>query len=68
MALNFGAFMIKMTSHSGIEPTLEKTHIFFCKHAAGINKRYPNTAARNELGKLPFKLYLETSIINFWNH
>ena len=47
---------------------IEKTHIFFCKNYLGVNKQGPNVAARNELGRLPLKLAIETAIVKFWIH
>ena len=47
---------------------IEKTHIYFCKQALGVNKQCPNVAARNEIGRLPLKLNIDTSIIKFWVH
>ena len=46
---------------------IEKTHIL-CKNTLGVNKQCPNIAARNELGRLPLKLAIETAIIKFWIH
>ena len=47
---------------------IEKTHIYFCKQSLGVNKQCPNVATRNELGRLPLKLAIETSIIKLWIH
>ncbi|XP_022809214.1 uncharacterized protein LOC111346174 [Stylophora pistillata] len=47
---------------------IEKTHINFCKQTLGVNKQCLNVAARNEMGRLPLKLTIETSIIKFWIH
>ena len=47
---------------------IEKTHIFFCKNTLDVNKQCPYVAARNELGRLPLKLAIETAIIKFWIH
>ena len=47
---------------------IEKTHIFLCKQSLGVNKRCPNVAARNELGRLSLKLNIDTSILKFWIH
>ena len=47
---------------------IEKTHIYFCKQSLGVNKQCPNVAARDELGRLPLKLTIDTSIIKFWIH
>ena len=47
---------------------VEKTQIYFCKQFLGVNKQCPNVATRNELGRLPLKLAVETSIIKFWMH
>ena len=33
-----------------------------------VNKQCANVATRNELGRLPIKLAIETSIIKFWIH
>ena len=43
-----------------------KTHIYFCKKVLGVNKRYPNTACRNELGRLPLKELTNLNVIKFW--
>jgi len=45
-----------------------KKHIFLCKQPLGVNKRCPNVAARNELGRLSLKLNIDTSIFKFWIH
>ena len=47
---------------------IEKTQVFFCKQFLGVNKRCPNAACRNELGRLPFKGLIETNVIKFWLH
>ena len=47
---------------------VEKTHIFLCKYTLGVNKRCPNAAARNDLGRPPLKSLTEISCINFWLH
>ena len=48
--------------------TIEKTHINFCKVFLGVNKRSPNEASRNELGRLPLKLQITQNIIKYWFH
>ena len=48
--------------------TIEKTHINFCKVFLGVNKRSPNAASRNELGRLPLKLQITQNIIKYWFH
>ena len=45
-----------------------KEHIFFCKQYLGVNKRSPNAASRNELGRLPLKLLINLYILKFWIH
>ena len=47
---------------------VEKTHVFFCKQFLGVNKRCPNAACRNELGRLPLKGLMEINVIKFWLH
>jgi len=47
---------------------IEKTHVYFCKQLLGVNAQCVNVATRNELGRLPVKLAIETSIIKFWIH
>ena len=47
---------------------IEKTHIFVCKQSLGVNKRCPNVAARNELGRISLKLNIDTSILKFRIH
>ena len=47
---------------------IEKTHIYFCKQAMSVNKQCPNVAVRNEIGRKPLKLNIDTSIIKFWVH
>ena len=47
---------------------IEKTHIFLCKQSLGVNKQCPNVAARNELGRLPLKLTIDSNISKFWIH
>ena len=48
--------------------TIEKTHINFCKVFLGVNKRFPNAASRNELGRLPLELQITQNIIKYWFH
>lgn len=48
--------------------TIEKTHIYFCKLYLGVNKRSPNVATRNELGRLPLKLQISMNILKYWIH
>ena len=49
--------------------TISKKHIYFCKQFLGVNcKQCANVATRNELGRLPVKFAIETSIIKFWIH
>ena len=47
---------------------IEKTHVFFCKQFLGVNKRCPNAACRNELGRLPLKGLIEINVIKSWLH
>ena len=47
---------------------IEKTHVYFCKQFLGVNKQCANVATRNELGRLPIKMAIETSVIKFWIH
>ena len=47
---------------------IEKTHTYFCKQSLGVNKQCPHVATRNELGRLPLKLAIETSVLKFWIH
>ena len=47
---------------------VEKTHVFLCKYTLSVNKRCPNAAARNDLGRLPLKSLTDISCINFWLH
>ena len=68
MVLKCGASMIKTILTSGKKDEIEKTHTFFCKNTLGVNKQCPNVAARNELGRLPLQLAIETAIIKFWIH
>ena len=35
---------------------IEKTHIHFCTMCLGLNKRSPNVASKNELGRLSLNL------------
>ena len=44
---------------------IEKTHIHFCKMCLGLNKRSPNVASRNELGRLSLKLQIMMNILKF---
>ena len=48
--------------------SIEKTHIHFCKMCLGLNKRSPNVASRNELGRLSLNLQITISIFKFWIH
>ena len=47
---------------------IEKTHIYFCKLCLGVNKRSPDVASRNEIGRLPLKLKISLNILKFWIH
>ena len=47
---------------------IEKTQIQFGKQVLGVNKRCPNVACRNELGRLPVKEITNVNIIKFWIH
>ena len=42
-----------------------KTHIHFCKMRLGLNKRSPNAASRNELGRLSLNLQITMNISSF---
>ena len=48
--------------------SIEKTHIHFCKMCLGLNKRSPNVASRNELGRLSLNLQITMNILKFWIH
>jgi len=58
----------KDDSSSWEKDVIERTHIYFCKQFLGVNKRCPNVACRNELGRLPLKGLIEVNIIKFWLH
>ena len=47
---------------------IEKTQIYFCKQTLGVNKQCPNVATRTELGRLPQKFTIDSSIIKFLIH
>ena len=47
---------------------IEKTHIHFCKMCLGLNKRSPNVASRNDLGRLSLKLQITMNVLKFWIH
>ena len=47
---------------------IEKTHTYFCKQSLGVNKQCPDVATRNELGRLPLKLAIETSVLRAHVH
>ena len=46
--------------------SVEKTHIHFCKKCLGWNKRSPNVASRNKLGRLSHNLQITMNIFKFW--
>ena len=48
--------------------SIEKTHIHFCKMCLGLNKRSPNVAQRNELGRLSINLRIAMNVFKFWTH
>ena len=48
--------------------SIGKTHIHFCKMCLGLNKRSPNVASRNELGRLSLNLQITMNIFKFWIH
>ena len=60
--------MIKMTITRGRKILSKKAHISLCKHALGVNKRCPNVACRNELGRLPLKELADLNVLKFWIH
>ena len=47
---------------------IEKTHMHFWKMCLGLNKRSPNVASRNELGRLSVTLQITMNILKFWIH
>ena len=53
---------------TSIKDSIEKTHIHFCKMCLGLNKRSPNVASRNELGRLSLSLQITMNIFKFWIH
>ena len=53
---------------TSIKDSIEKTHIHFCKMCLGLNKRSPNVASRNELGRLSLNLQITMNIFKFWIH
>ena len=48
--------------------SIEKTHIHFCKMCLSLNKRSPNVASRNKLGRLSLNLQITMNIFKFWTH
>ena len=46
--------------------SIEKTHIHFCKICLCLNKRSPNVASRNRLGRLSLNLQITMNIFKFW--
>ena len=42
--------------------------IYYCKQTLGVNKQCPNVATRTELGRLPQKFTIDSSIIKFFIH
>ena len=48
--------------------SIEKTQIHFCKISLGLNKRSPNVASRNELGRLSLNLQITMNIFKFCIH
>ena len=59
--------MIKVIIDAGVKTPLRK-HIHFCKMCLGLNKRSPNVASRNELGRLSLNLQITMNIFKFWIH
>ena len=57
-----------MKTQLGKRTRSKKTHVNFCKVFLGVNKRSPNAASRNELGRLPLKLQITQNIIKYWFH
>ena len=46
----------------GDRDSIEKTYIHFCKMCLGLNKRSPNVASRNEVGRLSFNIQITMNI------
>ena len=45
-----------------------KLTLYFYKVFLGVNKRSPNAASRNKLGRLPLKLQITQNIVKYWFH
>ena len=58
-----GESMIEVIIAAGI-----KTHIHSCMMCLGLNKRSPNVALRNELGRFSLNLQITMNIFKFWIH
>ena len=57
----------KSDCNSWEKDPIEKTYIHFCKTCLGVNKREPNVASRNDLGRLSL-LQISMNIPKFWIH
>ena len=47
---------------------IERLHSQFFKYYLGLNKRAPNVAARNEVGRLSLKSRIYRNVLHFWLH
>ena len=47
---------------------VERLHLQFFKYYLGLNKRAPNVAARNEVGRLSLKSRIYRNVLHFWLH
>ena len=47
---------------------VERLHSQFFKYYLGLNKRAPNVAARNEVGRLSLKSRIYRNVLHFWLH
>ena len=64
----FGGIYDKSDYSCRDKDSIEKTHIHFCTMCLGLNKRSPNVASRNELGRFSLNLQITMNIFKFWIH
>ena len=66
--LRLGTVVERGNKATSIKDSIEKTHIHFCKMCLVLNKRSPNVASRNELGRLSLNVQITMNIFKFWIH
>ena len=68
MAAKFGELTQKKSLTPEIKTQPKKYISTFCKYYLGVNSKVSNFACRAELGRFPYKIFIDKLVLRYYNH